>query len=135
MKATIARIESTDKQIIGQWTILENDKPIYVCNTLELPDKNNEPQISCIPKGSYECRKTSGSPHIKYPHIDIINVPNRSGIKIHKGNYYTQIRGCVLVGKGITDINSDGYKDVTSSGIALSEILAIVPDVFMLEII
>ena len=42
--------------------------------------------------------------------------PGRSGVCIHKGNYFTQILGCIIVGDSHTDINKDGYKDVTNSG-------------------
>ncbi|MFA6569678.1 MAG: DUF5675 family protein [Bacteroidota bacterium] len=135
MKVIIKRTQYRDKQVTGLLTVEDSDKILFSCYTLELPDLQNQKQISCIPLGSYECRKTEGSPHIKYPHIDIINVPKRTGIKIHKGNYYSQIAGCCLVGLGFTDINADGYKDVTSSGKALEKLLEVVPDVFMLEII
>ena len=42
-------------------------------------------------------------------------MPNRSEILIHKGNYYTDILGCILIGSDLADINKDGLLDVTNS--------------------
>jgi hypothetical protein len=46
-------------------------------------------------------------------------VPDRDGIKIHKGNYTSQILGCVLPGLHHIDLNKDGIMDVSNSGEAL----------------
>lgn len=66
--------------------------------TLEPPWLNNEKNISCIPDGDYLLRLTGD---VKFP-IEIMNVPNRSGIFMHVGNWVRQTRGCVLVGNQIS---------------------------------
>jgi len=125
---TIKRIEYTDKQTLG--LMYYNGKE--VAKTLELADKNNAPKISCIPKGTY---KVVGRYSQKYGnHFHITDVPNRSFILIHNGNYHTQILGCVLVGKAHLDINKDGYKDVTASKDKMKELLALLPNEFTLTI-
>lgn len=67
-----------------------------ICYTLELPWKDNSNNISCIPTGTYKgilrYDKKDGW------RIQLDNVPNRTGVQIHMGNYTTQIEGCVLVG-------------------------------------
>lgn len=67
-----------------------------ICYTLELPWKDNLNNISCIPVGSYKgilrYDKKDGW------RIQLENVPNRTGVQIHMGNYTTQIEGCILVG-------------------------------------
>jgi len=125
---TIKRIEHTDKQTLG--LMYYNGKE--VAKTLELADKNNAPKISCIPKGSYKVVRRFSQ---KYGnHFHITDVPNRSFILIHNGNYHTQILGCVLVGKAHLDINKDGYKDVTASKDKMKELLALLPNEFTLTI-
>ncbi len=125
---TIKRIEYTDKQTLG--LMYFNGKEI--AKTLELADKNNAPKISCIPKGTYN---VVGRYSQKYEnHFHITNVPNRSFILIHNGNYHTQILGCILVGKAHLDINKDGYKDVTASKDKMKELLALLPQQFTLTI-
>jgi hypothetical protein len=133
MKALIKRFEYSDKQTLGTLVIYDKGEIIYTCYTLELPDLDNASQISCIPKGDYKVVPRTSA---KFKdHFHITNVPNREYILIHGGNYYTQIRGCVLVGKTLTDINNDGYKDVTSSKNTLNKILELAPNGFELEIL
>jgi len=45
------------------------------------------------------------------------------------------ILGCILVGLNLTDINGDGYQDVTSSRVAMNKLLKVMSDEFELEII
>ncbi len=93
---------------------------------------NNKRKVSCIPKGTYTVVKRK-SP--KYgSHFHITNVPNRDMILIHLGNYFTDILGCVLVGKALTDLNKDGYHDVTSSKDTMKSLLGLLPDEFELKV-
>ncbi len=61
-------------------------------------------------------------------------VPDRSYILIHRGNYHTDIRGCILVGKYFKDINKDGVMDVVYSTDTVKKLLTILPDEFELII-
>lgn len=134
-KAILNRTTDNGIQTLGVLELYNNEeKLIYTCKTLELPNKDNKSKVSCIPQGIYEVKKTKGSPNIKYTHFDILNVPNRTGIKIHKGNYYSQIMGCILVGTGYSDINKDGQLDVVNSQLALDKLLTYT-DGFKLQIL
>lgn len=119
MKAVIQRQDYTNKQITGTLNLFNSrNKKIFSCKTLELPWLNNQRKISCIPTGNYECAKRISdkykwSYHVKSPGKG--QVKGRDWILIHPGNYYTDILGCILVGKAFVDLNNDGYKDVTSS--------------------
>lgn len=125
----IVRLDYGEKQTLGY---LFNGLKQIAC-TLELPYLDNQSQISCIPKGVYEVVKRTSA---KYgEHFHILNVPNREYILIHNGNYYTQIKGCVLVGYTHSDIDKDGLKDVTSSVKKLNELIKTLPNKFTLEII
>ena len=99
----------------------------FTCFTLELPDKDNTAEVSCIPAGEYLWRKRRPYGRFPYMHIDILKVPGRKGIKIHAGNYYSQIQGCILVGSGLLDINHDGLKDVVNSRLTLRQLIVMLP--------
>ncbi len=66
--------------------------------TCERPWNNNENNVSCIPKGSYLCRWTL-SPRLKKFTYEVLNVPRRSGIRIHSANFPIQVLGCIALGQ------------------------------------
>lgn len=120
-------------------SIKQNDCTIGVlsagefrCFTLELPYKDNAQNISCIPSGTYEYFKrqspTNGSV------LELRNVVNRSFIQVHKGNYTSDVVGCILVGESIADINNDGIPDVTNSGKTLNNLLSVVDETGLITI-
>lgn len=85
-------------------------------HTIELPNLNNQHQISCIPEGTYSLVKHH-SDHLGEV-IMLLNVPNRYMIYIHKANdALKELEGCIapvatLTGEG-TGINSgDVFKPV-----------------------
>lgn len=128
-KLTIKRLSDDGYQTLGLIFSPSN----IVFHSLELPWKNNEHKISCIPKGIYDVEKRYSE---KYGwHFHVLNVPDRDMILVHVGNYFSDIKGCILPGKGLADINGDGKLDVTASRPALNALLKIMPDKFKLEII
>lgn len=133
MNAILTRQSDNGIQTLGDFELWDNDKLKLSLKTLELPDKNNQSKISCIPKGIYKVIKVNPTENIQYKHFWISSVEGRSGIKIHKGNYHTQILGCVLIGLSYSDINNDGQLDVIYSGKALDKLLTLV-DEFELKI-
>lgn len=90
------RFKETDECTYGVMHV--NGFPRFV--TLELPWRNNERNVSCIPVGSYECSQFRSR---KYGStIRVNSVPERSGIIFHVGNFPEDTRGCVLVGTGFS---------------------------------
>ena len=65
-----------------------------ICNTIELPWKNNERKVSCVPEGKYFLEKRYS---VKFKwHIEVKNVANRSGILFHPANNAIQeLNGCI----------------------------------------
>lgn len=126
--------QKSPKQTIGKLSVIDKSgKVIFTCHTLELPWKNNQKQVSCIPPAMYCVKKRHSA---KYGnHFHILNVPNREYILIHQGNYYTQILGCVLVGSALADINKDGIADVTNSVATMKKLNELLPNDFQVEII
>ena len=66
----------------------------FICNTIELPWKNNETKVSCIPEGKYFIRKRY-SQKFKW-HLEVLDVKNRSLISFHPANNALQeLKGCI----------------------------------------
>ena len=132
MEATIKRIKYEEKQTLGEFTLFKDGKEIFNCKTLELPDLDNAFQKSHIPKGTY---KVIPRTSVRFKnHFHILDVPDRTHILIHAGNYYTDILGCILVGENFAYINKDEYLDVTTSFKTLKKILELAPKGFKLTI-
>jgi len=112
-EVSIKRNKSTSKQTLGTLTA-KNGAATFSCNTLELPDLQNKSNVSCIPKGKYECKYTY-SPKFKKNTYEVTKVPTRSGIRIHSANYYSDLLGCIALGSGLSDLNKDGSLDVINS--------------------
>lgn len=73
-------------------------------HTAELPDRDNQRNVSCIPAGDYACRMVR-SPRFGTVYL-VDAVPGRSGVLIHGGNlagdtalgWRTHSHGCILPG-------------------------------------
>lgn len=124
--AEVQRFDYGEEQTLGEFRMQDWDrKDIIQLKTLELAWRNNETGNSCIPEGEYDVRirKARESQSFDYDHLLVQDVPHRSYILFHGGNYYHQIEGCLLLGYYHKDINDDGLKDVARSRPALRELL------------
>lgn len=133
MKAVLSR-EYGNIQTLGRLVLFEgNQVKLQLC-TLELPDLGNQKNISCIPEGKYEVHRIYSPKFGKCFHVQ--EVPGRSEILIHKGNYNKDTHGCILVGMGHADINGDGIMDVIESTRAMDKLQNVITeDIFTLIII
>ena len=76
-----------------------------VAYTMEPPDKDNKPNLSCIPAGKYDC-VWHKSPRYGWVYM-VTKVSGRAWILSHPGNYggdrakgwKTHTLGCILLGK------------------------------------
>ena len=102
MKASLSRLINSDQGTLGRLIAGE-----FSCYTLELPWRDNQRTISCIPLGEYE---TYPIPSVRYGIIYYVsNVTGREGILIHPGNlagdvsmgYKTNVNGCILLGEKV----------------------------------
>lgn len=67
-----------------------------ILHTLELNWKDNQHNISCIPIGEYNCEIVDSPKFGKV--YEVKNVPGRTHILIHIGNWVKNTNGCILVG-------------------------------------
>ena len=103
MKARLIRLSEVDgKGTLG--VLMLDDRPLFA--TLENPWKQNARNISCIPEGQYACKAYS-SQRFGFTY-KLVNVPNRSGIIIHAGNFPRDTRGCILLGMSWSINETDG---------------------------
>ena len=66
----------------------------FICNPIELPWKQNETKVSCIPEGKYFISKRY-SKQFQW-HLEIVDVKNRSLILFHPANNAQQeLQGCI----------------------------------------
>jgi hypothetical protein len=122
-KVTLKRESDNGVQTTGI-LFVEKDGQVRTFKALELPFKNNQHNISCIPEGVYKCKYTrsnrlSALKGTDFYTYEILDVPNRDGIRIHSANYASQLLGCVALGKDFRDLNNDGNVDLTDSRMAV----------------
>ena len=93
----ILRDTFTDESTLGE-LFLNGER---FCDTLELPYRDNQKSISCIPTGEYKVRirlpRESATRY--YLHLLVQEVKDRSYILFHIGNSAKDTRGCILVGQ------------------------------------
>lgn len=122
MELKLNRIFLGSSATIGE--LLVNDK--HFCDTLEdrvRPEGEKVYGKTAIPEGTYEVKLTY-SPRFKKILPEILNVPNFSGIRIHKGNQSSKTEGCVLVGTW------DGKKEdwISDSKIAFNKLMSLLQE-------
>lgn len=89
--ALLQRFAYLDSGTLGKLSVGD-----WSCFTIERPWKDNRPNVSCIPEGTYACQPFSGSRFKDV--IQLMDVPDRSYILIHVANFPHDIEGCIGVG-------------------------------------
>jgi hypothetical protein len=72
----------------------------FICNTLELPWRWNQKNISCIPSGTYTCFWRYDRGRIQVENIFCLGI-TRVEVQIHAGNIPKHSKGCILVGTSL----------------------------------
>jgi len=112
----LKRISHTEGATFGN--LIYNMIPF--CVTLELPWRDNQRNISCVPEGIYTANRRF-SPKRKRDVYELVGVPGRDLIQIHIGNKPSDIRGCILVGEKFEPVSSTIYS-VWESAIAFKNL-------------
>ena len=111
MKLTLIRVDVTDHGIFGH---LSCDGDPFNCLTLERHDID-------IPCGTYRVTLYNSPEHGVVPLLN--DVPNRSMIEMHEGNFEENSKGCILVGKDRTTIM--GKDAISNSKDTLKELMTV----------
>jgi hypothetical protein len=96
-----------------------NEDGATICETIERPrfyydfenvrDDKSTPNINescCILEGIYQVDWTF-SPRFQRHTFELIDVPGRTGIRIHRANKVDQLEGCIAPVTEIIDMNKD----------------------------
>lgn len=77
--------------------------------TLELPWRNDQPDVSCVPIGTYDLNPYESpvkglvyrlhNPQLGVYGYGVVPPGGRSAVEMHPGNWVTDSLGCILVGR------------------------------------
>ena len=106
--ALLTRTETSDEGTFGTLEIAGHSFA-----TGELPDRGNQPEVSCIPAGTYVCT-WNFSNRFKREMYQVLDVPDRTGVRIHSANfmgdkslgYRAELNGCIALGRSIGTLNN-----------------------------
>lgn len=133
VKVYIQRFDHQEEQTLGTGMVFNDNNGVeFTFCTLELPWRNNERRVSCIPEGVYDAILHDSPKFGKS--IWIQDVPNRTEVLVHFSNFVRDLLGCIAAGRSHIDIDGDGLKDVTSSRHTMKKIVAALPPKFKIQI-
>lgn len=127
MKVNLVRLEETEQGTLG--VLLMEGKAF--CCTLEPPDKDNEANVSSIPKGSYMCGRRMS--HRYGETFEVLDVPERSHILFHAGNVVDHTKGCILLGQYFGKLK--GNRAVLNSGTTFKNFMAALKEVHVFRLV
>ena len=112
----LKRIAQNKDGVFG--VLIDNSTPFAV--TCEPPWIDNKQDISCIPDGTYHCKRR---PYHRrgYEVFEIMDVPDRTAILFHKGNTEDDTAGCILIGEQFESLN--GKTAILHSGKGFREFM------------
>ena len=101
MELLLERTEKTKTYTAGRLYVVNELGKAYFCDTLEPSlHPTNHLHPKAIPAGRYAVAVT-WSPKFKRWLPLLLNVPYRSGIRIHAGNNPEDSSGCILLGRAL----------------------------------
>src|SRR3990167_10566119 len=115
MRFTIKRTHLLSE---GTFGVLDCDG-IPFAVSIELPWRDNQQDISCIPTGMYICKRID-SPKFKET-FEVQSVPNRTHVLLHKANTISDLHGCIGIGLYFGQLT--GQVAVLESGRAFANFL------------
>lgn len=117
-RCVLIRIQALPDRTLGWLHVYDGVVEQGRFAVLELPDRGNRRNISRIPAGRYRMIPEY-DPQKYRDHYRIPGVEGRDGILLHRGNYPSHTRGCMLIGLRFADLDADGLFDVSQSDAAM----------------
>lgn len=101
-QATLTRLDQGDQGTFGR-LVADSGLTLY---TGELPWRDNQPELSCIPTGVYTVVWTYSNAFRRFMYL-ITGVEKRAGCRVHPANfmgdvtkgYRAQLHGCIVLGE------------------------------------
>lgn len=107
-QVNLIRYYQDDKATLGVLTIVGMQDPIFY--TVERPWLDNEPNVSCIPQGVYQCVIHQSSKNGEV--YEVQDVVGRTHIQLHIANTAEQVQGCIGIGNAAGYVKSSkGVRD------------------------
>lgn len=111
----IYRLWQDTMQTSGICTIFDDTLfPLFTALSLERGWQNNKPNISCLPMGNHPL-VLEYSPKFNMDLWEIKNTEPRTECKFHSASFWSDLEGCIALGRKHKKLNSDNYYDVTDS--------------------
>lgn len=114
---TIKRLSDIKDQ--GNFGVLFHERD-PICVTLERNWKNNQINESCVPEGEYLTERILWPLHGEV--FRLLNTAPRTDVLIHKGNFITETKGCIILGS-YYEKTQDGKVFVADSGLAFDHFM------------
>lgn len=115
-KIILQRQKRYPNEIVGQF---QTEDGVFMFFTMER-------LFDGLPKviaGTYDCVRFH-SPHLGYEVFMLKDVPGHDYILIHIANFYSDLEGCIGIGKGLNPLKT-GEEMLTDSKIAFQEFMKI----------
>ena len=112
---TIQRLPEVEQTTPG----VMSDGNVPFCLTVEREWKDNMSDVSCIFPGEYLCKRVK-SPKFGET-FEITGAKDRSHVLFHKGNIFSNSKGCVILGEQFEPVA--GVFGVQASGKAFEEFM------------
>ena len=93
---TVRLIRLEENFMYGTFGALIINSRVF-CVTLEPPDELNQENISSIPAQQYRCKRYCSNRY--QDTFQVMNVPGRTKILFHAGNFNEHTEGCILLGQ------------------------------------
>jgi Family of unknown function (DUF5675) len=125
IEMTLTRAQTSDE---GTFGLLESEA--LEMHTGELPWKNNQRSVSCIPVGRYLCKAHRSPRHGQCFWLQ--DVPNRSEILIHSASWMgdtekgfkSNLEGCIAIGMEFgKDIGPHDQDAILQSRVAMTKLI------------
>ncbi len=127
IKIYVNRIFQNQNKTLSTCILTDGHQYVMSFKAIELPWRDNQRWISCIPPGDYPAKAIKRASRPNEYAIWLPDVPSRSGILIHSGNFVRQLNGCIAPGTKFRDIDKDGIIDVTNSRYVMEGLKRYIP--------
>lgn len=125
-RTTLTLVRLEEDYAAGTFGVLLVDGQV-LCWTLEPRDEENVTNVSSIPAQQYTCQRIT-SPRYGET-FQVMDVPDRTNVLFHWGNWQQDTLGCILLGESIGVLQGAGTRGLVNSKKAFLWFMAALRDV------